>query len=559
MTARRFGGKAKVLVFSLLLASSACKKRELAAAPASIPVPARPAELLAELCVPRPSELWPALQALLGPPVTFLPKAPELGFGGWLSLSPLVASSLDLHAPLVAAALGGAEPALVLGVHLQSGPEFVAQLTTGNAPTHRVERASGLALLTSLKSEGGSVLAVVGDALVAGPRAGVVRAGAYVARVMLPRASEKGPVTALLPGEALRAVGVPALRAGWQARRAELVSAQQRAEAEHGRPADFAEPGAILAAADQMVESSLALLSSAEKVTAELSADEQSLELIARLWPSPTGLAEQLARSLPLGKSDVLKALPARTVVGLVLRRAAEVGSRDPASVVRALLGARLSEKDERALGEALTALDSGRGEVQALALLDDFSVIWRGEVRDAALLRRGIESTLPWFTKQPLLGPVTALLGRPVLSQSAVRVEGSDVPASRALFRLTPVPAKGEKPAAPRELELTSLVEARRFVVAGAMGAPAPLGLALAAERGEASLGSDAQVTRWLDRSPEVAWLAFADVGRLFPSGAAAPGPLLVELTVSEGKPEFAARVSGGALRALLARGLGR
>jgi len=199
-------------------------------------------------------------------------------------------------------------------------------------------------------------------------------------------------------------------------------------------------------------------------------------------------------------------------------------------------------------------------GDVQALGLLDDLSLIWRGEVRDAALMRRGLDATLPWFTRRPFVEPITALLGRPALTQSALRVDGAEVPAQRALFRLSPVAAKGEKPAAPRQVELTSLVEARRFVVAVASANPAPLALALSAERGEASLGSDEQVLRLLGRSPQVAWLVFADLGRL---GAAVGGsvspsaPVLFDLGIREGKPEFAARASGSALRALLAREL--
>jgi hypothetical protein len=502
------------------------------------------------------------LQALLGPPLTLLPKGPELGLGGWLSLPPLVASSLDLRAPLVAAALAGSEPGLVLGVHLENGPEFIAQLTTGNAPTHRVERQAGLALLTALKSDGAWSLAVAGDALVIGPRAGVLRVGGYVARALLPHASAQGPVTILLPGEALRSVGVPQLKGLWQRRRAGLVEAQRRAEAEHGRPADFAEPSAILAAADQLFESSVAVLESAEKVTAELSLDEQSLDVVARLWPSPSGVAEQFARGLPVGTSDALKALPAKTIFALLSWRAPDAGAHDLGGSVRTLLGARLSEQDERALGEALGALDVGRGNVQALGLLDDLSLIWRGEVRDAAQMRRGLDATLPWLTKKPMLEPITALFGRPTLTQGALRVDGSEVPAQRALLRLTPVPAKGEKPAAPRQVEVTSLVEARRFVVAAASASPAPLGLALAAERGEGSLGSDEQVQRLLARSPQVAWLVFADLGRIggaTGADAAPSAPALFDLGIRDGQPEFAARASGAALRAALARGLGQ
>lgn len=551
----RAGVSAVALV--VLIAAGGCKKREpTTTAPAPLPVPARPAEVLAELCLPRPSELWPALQALLGPPVTFLPKAPELGLGGWLSLSPLVSSSLDLRAPLVAVALAGTEPALLFGVHLENGPEFVAQLTTGNAPTHRAQRESGLTWLTARKPEGAQTLAVAGDALVIGPRAGIARAGTYVARSLLPQAATKGPVTAFVPGEALRAVGVPALRALWDKRRAALLEAQRRAEAEHGRPADFGDPALILAGVDDLLESTLALLSSTSRITAELSLEPQGLEVVLRAWPEPSGAVDKLARSLSLGAGDALQALPASTVLALLLRRNPEAPSLEYARAVRALLGPRLSESDERALREALSSLDAGRGNLQMLGVLDDLSLVWRGEVKDAALMRRGLAQLAPWFTRPSVVGSVTALLGRPLLSQSTQSVPGSAVPAQRASFRMVPAAVPGKKPAAPRQFEVLSLVDPTRFVVAAGGGRSAPLGAALSAERGEGSLAANEQLAGWLGRRKQVAGLAFADVGRVsaaFGGGAASSAPLLLELSAREGGPELGLKVSAGALRALL------
>lgn len=558
MRFRALGRRATLVALVTLLVTSACRKKAAPAPPLPLPVPARPAEVLAELQVPRPSESWPGLQALLGSPVTFLPKAPELALGGWLALSPLVSSSLDLRAPLVAAALGGSEPALVVGVHLESGPEFIAQLTTGNTPTHRVQRESGLSLLTSLKSPEASPLAVQGDVLLIGPRTGLLRAGGYVARGLLPKASPDGPITATLSGESLRSVAVPALRALWEQRRGTLLEAQRRAEQEHGRPADFADPNVLLSGVEQWLESGFAVLSSSEKVSAELSLDAQSLEFVARLWPSPAGAAEQWAQSLPLGATDALGALPARTVLGVLLRRAPEPASRDLGARVAALLGPRLADGDGGKLKEALSAFDSGRGNAQALGVLDDLNLVWRGEVADAALMRRGLSATLASFARKPLVEPVSGLLGRPTLTQSSTRVPNVAAPVERALLRLTP--AGSAKPAGARQIELTSLVEPGRFLVVATTGAPSPLAEALAAERGSGSLGSNEPSAGLLKRSPRAALLIFADLGRLLPGaqrGPAVPAPLTFELGQSGANPELALRASAGALRALLSRGL--
>lgn len=561
MRFRILGRRAALVALAALLATAigACKKKEVPSAPALPPAPARPAEVLLELQVPRPSESWSALQALLGSPVTFLPKAPELALGGWLALAPLVSSSLDLRAPLVAVALAGAEPALLIGVHLQSGPEFIAQLTTGNAPTHRLQREGGLAILTALKSPEAWPLAVQGDALLIGPRTGLLRAGSYVARGLLRKASADGPITALLPGESLRNLAVPALRALWQQRQGALEEAKRRAEREHGRPADFADPSALLSGLGQGVEAAFSVLASAEKATVQLTLDPDGLELLARLWPLPGGgAAEQWAQSLPIGPTTTLGALPARTIFGVLLRRSPDPATHDLAGRVTGLIGVHTAAADDRGLADALGALDSGRGNVQAFGVLDDLSLVWRGEVADPVLMRRGLKNTLAAFTKKPLVEPLSAFLGRPALTQTTSRVENLEVSADRALFRLTAT-APGKAPST-RQLELLSLVESSRFLLVATSGTPPALAEALSAERGAGSLAESEPAARLLARSSQAACLVFADLARF--AGAAENDPVVkAPLTFTLGQrdhgPEVVLRVSQAALRVLLSRGL--
>jgi hypothetical protein len=445
----------------------------------------------------------------------------------------------------------------VLGVHLESGPEFIAQLTTGNSPTHGVQREAGLAVLTALKAPEASPLAVQGDVLLIGPRAGLLRAGSYVARVLLPKATADGPITASLSGDSLRTLAVPALRALWQRRQGALEEAQRRAEQEHGRPADFADPGALLAGVRQGLETALSVLASAEKATAELTLHAESLEFLARLWPTRGGAGEQWAQSLPLGATGALGALPARTVLAVLLRRSPDPATRNLAERVTALLGAKATAGDGRSLTDALGALDSGRGNVQAFGVLDDLNLVWRGDVADPVLMRRGLKSTFAAFTKRPLVDPVSVFLGRPVLVQTTSRIENVDVPADRALFRLTP--ASPSKAPSGRQLEVLSLVESNRFLVVAASGAPPALAEVLAAERGAGSLGESESAARLLARSPQAAFLMFADLGRFAAgaAGAATKAPLTFTLAQRENNPEFAVRASQGALRVLFARGL--
>jgi hypothetical protein len=197
---------------------------------------------------------------------------------------------------------------------------------------------------------------------------------------------------------------------------------------------------------------------------------------------------------------------------------------------------------------------------LHALGLLDDLSLVWRGEVKDAALMRQGLAKLVPWFTRPSVVGPVTALLGRPTVSQSTESVPGSAVPAQRAVFRVAAAALAGKKTAAPRQFEVLSLVEPKRFVLAAGSGSGAPLGLSLSAERGEGSLAANQQVAGWLLRTKQVSGLVFADVGRVssaFGGAAASSAPVLLNLSARDGGPEIGLKVSAGALRALLSWGV--
>jgi hypothetical protein len=535
---------------ALIALTSGCHRRESKPSPPVLTLaPERPASVVAELTVPRPLETWQVATGFAGPIAALLPKSPELALGAWLGLPPLSATRLDLRTPLVAALVDSPEPASVIGVHVASGSEFVADLTTGAEASRKLESNQGLRLLTSLEPDR-PLLGVVDDVVLVGPRAALLAAGPYVARALLRNANASGPLTVLVPGRALREQLVPLARATWNERRAWLARARASEQQARGRAPDFGDPDAILGGIDRGMNDVLAALAAADRVTGELSLSSDRLETRWCVWPAKNAAGQVNQAEMALAPGDALGVLPANTALALLLARPAH-GKVDVSAAVRSIYGSRLNAADEHAVGEALSALDSGLGGAQVLALLDDKSVVWRGEVADSAPLRRGLGDALSLLNRKSVVAPVTAFFGSPSVRQSAAK-PGVSAGVDRASISLMPAPGKAGAALAVRRVEVRSVVDSKRFVVAFASGAEPPLDTLLRAEGGTEALAS-APATQALLKPLEPSALAlFVDLARLgLVQGA--PAPLLVNWGSYEGKPALTARLSAASVRALV------
>jgi hypothetical protein len=557
-TLARRGGAAlgwPLVLAALGLATAGCERCAREEPPVAVrppPPPARPTELAAEFVIADPAAHYRALRLLFGAPASLLPAGPELALSTLLGLDALAAGSFDLSRPVVGGVLfaeaGTAD--LVTAIPLTHGSEFVARLTSGSAARYRLESKGGASLLIPVES-GQRTFAVIGDALLIGQRSGLERAGPYLGRNLLLRPASGPPRLELTPS-ALSGV----VRGAWQQRRRELAALAQQAQRRHGRPADFADPEAVLGAADTWIESLVSRFADANAAQLLLRPGDAHLQLDAQL---------RFDANQPESGAGVepksLAGLPATTRLAFSSRRAAvPAGPPAPAAFLRALFGPRLTPDQASALERVFSGIEASRGDSQQIVWLEDWSLLWAGDVRDAAALKRGFDELFSSIVRSPWVEPLAEFLGRPRLIKERVRVGGSSAVADR--FRLFFQPARARATAGtaaarsePLELEAVVLIEPERFLVGLGRDADPALAAGLAARSGAGTLAAIPAWARALGRVERAAsWVLVADAGVL---GAGAVAPLVVSGVSSE--HAFALRIdsSAAALESLTRWGL--
>lgn len=551
---RRVGRAAKLVALAPLsvvafFPLSACRKSAPPAPSEKVaPAPARPAEVVFEASLPAPREFWPRLRELAGPIGEVMPRGPELFVCGVASIPPLSAGLLDLSSPLVAVWVAGEAPGFVLGVHLASGAELIAQVSTGAHPTHRVERRAGVAYL-SPASGGDFSFAVASDTLLLGPRRAVERAGDYVARTLRPRAATEGPIRFDVVGQGLRSRLVPALEAAWAAKRGALLDALGREQHLHGRPADYADPAALLGALDGFVHSALAVAGSTRSLHGEVTTAGEGVALFLEVVPDADGAARAVFSSLRSGPTDHLRRLPPSAALAVFHRRGDPDASG--ADFLSALFGSRLSVAENAALRRSLEQLQSGRGAAEAFALTPELGVVWRGDVTDPAAFKASLQGLLPLVTRPPIADALSGLIGRPALVRKTAE-ERANERMERALFRVTGKP--GRAPVV-KEFEVASLVGARRFIVALGKEATASVDSALSTEGAATGFGASPPWAALLSEFGELAAFVAVDLSRLGLAPADAGATLAAGARVDDGALSLRLRASDSAVRALGAK----
>jgi hypothetical protein len=462
------------------VALSACKGSkhdEPGAKAAPEPLPVRPSALVAEWALADAGATWRAVHPLLGAPGRLIPVGPELALGALLDLGPLTAGAFDFGRPvvggLVAAEPGSLEALAV--VPLTSGPELVARLSTGTAAAFRAVPAGKVMFLEPARNDsGGRALGVIDDALLIGPRSAIERSGLYLVRV-----TARAPAT----GSKLAAQPAPLaafVRRGYAERRSELAARAERAQAEHGRPADFADPKAALAALDALVEPMFRALDAARSAELELVPGTDRLGLWLRL---PAG---EKAMPAPAAAPALraLAELPAAASVVLSSRRNLGAADESAASAtLRALFGARLTEPRAKELQGVFAALDAGLGERFTLSFFGDLTLSLTSDVRDEKQLREGVSKLLGSFVESPWAEPIASLFGKPRLVRAPARLGALRAERVRYAF-----PTKPGAPKQAREIEVLYWFEPGRFqLVIGPDADPAAAAL-LAARTGQAA-----------------------------------------------------------------------
>ena len=514
--------------------------------------PARPTELAAEFVIADSPAHYRALRALFGAPASLLPAGPELALSTLLGLDALSAGSFDLSRPVVGGVLfaesGTAE--LFTAIPITHGSEFVARLTSGSAARYRLESKGGASLLIPVES-GQRTFAVIGDSLLVGPRSGFERVGPYLGRNLQLRPASGPPRLDLTPA-ALSGV----VRRAWQLRRRELAALAQQTQRQHGRPADFADPEAVLGAADAWIESLVSRFAAASAAELVLRPGDDHLRLEGRL-----SFDASQPESGPGVEETSLAGLPAATRVAFSSRRAmVPAGPPAAAAFLRALFGARLTADQALAIERVFSAIEASRGDSQQIVWQKDGSLLWSGDVRDAAALRRGFDELFSSLVRSPWVEPIAEFLGTPRLIKERGRVGGSTVIADRfrLLFQSAKAPAAAGAPKArqePFELEALVWVEPERFLVTLGRDADPALAAALAAHSGAGTLASVPAWARALGRVDRAAsWVLVADAAAL---GAGALAPVVASGVMRQHALELRVDGSAAALESLTRWGL--
>jgi hypothetical protein len=366
-------------------------------------------------------------------------------------------------------------------------------------------------------------LGVVDDwLLVAHDEALLRSAGPYVARGLAARRPPEAPLTLEMDRAALAGPVLRAMKERWASVRAGLGTGAEQARIAHGRPADFGDPAAILALADQGVGTLFEYVASARRVRATVRTADDHLELSLSLGAEPGGaLAESIA-ALEVGSLEPLLALPPGvTVAGLSRSSEGErsTAADNPADTLRSLLGPRLSEKDAAPLADALRSYQRGSGAVTLLGTFSGGSIFLEQEARDPKELDRGLLGLLRALRAPALREPLEPLFGKISPKESETRVLGIEGSVHRVeLSRPTPA-SKG----------MEVLVHVHGGVGIAALGSDArPALIALASER-RATLRETPGLGKLAEGRAPAALSLYTDLSVMKPSGTPAPALALI------------------------------
>lgn len=429
-----------LVLLCIVLACSSCARcdstSEGSAPPVAQPPPAKlPLPLLAEVVAPEPQSLWNALRLVSGPWGAALPSQAALGLAGGLGLPTLTASALDLASPAVGVLMLSAEqdPIVVLAIHLRSGRELVAQLTSGKAPPFVGKPLQyGVTPLERLdKRKNGFALCVYRNYLVVGSTDEATGGAArFVVEELAQKKHPDGLVVFRAGHDAVAGPLSSLLRARWASYHQELRSAAAKARAVQGRPPDFGDPTAVMGAFGTFVDAVLALLASTDEVTARIDVQGDDWRLHVEAIPQAKGALAELLSNQKVGAATPLGDLPADTVAAMLTRSdaaARRASAADTAAQVKTMLGDRLTAEDQTALSGVLEAWAEGRGDVTKLAFVAGArpGLLVSGSTHDAERLEASLNGLPKAFGARAISEPMMNLLG-PVNRRAAVESIGS-------------------------------------------------------------------------------------------------------------------------------------
>lgn len=373
--------------------------------PAEPPVPAPPG-LLADVYFPAPNVFWSKLQRGIGGPVGILPNAvgglAALGLG----LDPSVGDEIDGSLPAFGALTGELDdPRWAFALKLRDPKHARSVLFEGDVARFEAKEHDGL---TEMVAKGGASMTDYGIALTKSGYLVVARGSPdlttlspYLTRTLpsKPAPSEAIVVDAMHDAVVTRLA--PRLATLWSAMKQGLLEQAESEKQRHdGRAADFGDPKAVVALADEFVTRGFDVFKDMDRVRLAFDVDDTGAVITTTFTPSAGGgPATKWVTGMKTGDTAPLAALPIESAIGVLSRDSAEDRALQITRLEQSLatvLGSRLGEAETKKLHDVLEASSKARGDVLTAAVLWDGpqGVIVR-TTGDASSGRQAIDGSL--------------------------------------------------------------------------------------------------------------------------------------------------------------------
>ncbi len=546
---------ARPLIWGALALASGCSKKQApeganASAQTSLPDLPEPSSLVAEIALPQPGATYRALRELGSPVASLLPAGFPMFAATMLGLPPLSADSFDSDVASVGAIAqrAGGGLGVVLALHVVSGRELVAKLTTGAQAPFRAQIGEplGLTALASSTPDAGAASASTQSPLalgvfdnyfvVATDRELLGSVGPYVARTLPRRPLPQHALALRASQHALVSSAVPALRSLWAGFRTLLADRDRAARAEHGgRAPDFGDPAQVILGLDTAAEAALSVLENAQSLEVDLDPEPSRLTLSFALSPAPGSPAQAALTNFAHGNAQALLALPLDTRFAFGSTSSTE--ARDAAAQAAGddwvrLLGSRLSEPDTKKLRAALTDWELGHGKQATYGFIggNEPGVFVTTDVTDAVRLEHAGHGLFGLFALPAVRAPFAEFGGEPHVTESTVTRSGYARPVQLAQITFSrSATAKKDAPLPPIACAWLVAGETASFV-AGKEAEPLLARLTDAARGTAPRLGGNAAVASGVARLGEgTAVFAYADARVAAERDSEQPAPVLL------------------------------
>lgn len=367
-------------------------------------VPA-PDDLLADGVALTPNATWGRIQRGVGGALGLMPQTTGSVMCSLAGVDLAMGPEIDGTSPVYFALAGEVEaPAWIVVAKLVELRKARGVLLESETAKYTGREEGSLTVLTPKGGAAGAAAPVgvgitrSGYFVVAKDAATLTRLAPYATRTLPRESPPRAPVHVEVRPKALAGRLRPLLERRWQATMSELLESDAKMRSAHGgRAPDFAEPKAIVAVADGLVQRRLGALGAIEKLGVDLEASDEDVHIAAELVgeEGDGGLSP-----MTVGSTSPLLDVPKDAIAALLTRSAPEERAADAKDIEAALLttlGPRLPEAEAAKLRSAIGGFARGRGDALTLVALGGErkakGLVLRTPVsaKDAELARRSV------------------------------------------------------------------------------------------------------------------------------------------------------------------------